>query len=154
MRGEEAGHHPHRGIGGVPSGGDAGTSGTKSREGYAPPRAPRLAHYWQRLLDNGIIGSLTEIAADEGMDLGQVSRIARLARLTPWVVEACLACDETVFTLEQSTGGRHRWIGATSLIGFLMVKPKAPSCMGTIWRHKPLAVAMMAAPTKSMVSSP
>lgn len=49
-----------------------------------------LAHYWQHLLDTGKVGSLTEIAAAEGMDLGQVSRIARLVRLPPWVVEAVL----------------------------------------------------------------
>lgn len=54
-------------------------------------RALGLAHYWQHLLDTGKVGSLTEIAAAEGMDLGQVSRIARLAHLAPWVVEACLA---------------------------------------------------------------
>lgn len=38
-----------------------------------------LAHYWQHLLDTGRFGSLKEIAAAEGMDLGQVSWIARLA---------------------------------------------------------------------------
>jgi hypothetical protein len=53
-------------------------------------RALGLAHYWQHLLDTGKFESLTEIATDEGMDLGQVSRIARLARLAPWVVEAGL----------------------------------------------------------------
>jgi hypothetical protein len=53
-------------------------------------RALGLAHYWQHLLDSGKFGSLTEIAAAEGMDLGQVSRISRLARLAPWVVEAGL----------------------------------------------------------------
>ena len=49
-----------------------------------------LAHYWQHLLDTGKIGSLTEIAGAEGMDLGQVSRIARFA----WVVEALLSGKE------------------------------------------------------------
>jgi len=38
-----------------------------------------LAHHWQHLLDTGRLGSLTQIAAAEGMDLAQVSRIARLA---------------------------------------------------------------------------
>ena len=42
-----------------------------------------LAHYWQHLLDTGRFRSLTEIAAAEGMDLGQVSRIARMAQLAP-----------------------------------------------------------------------
>ena len=54
-------------------------------------RALGLAHYWQHLLDSGKVGSLSEIAVAEGMDLGQVSRIARLARLAQWVVEKCLA---------------------------------------------------------------
>ena len=45
----------------------------------ASVRALDLAHYWQHLLDTGRFQSLTEIAAAEGMDLAQVSRIARLA---------------------------------------------------------------------------
>jgi hypothetical protein len=48
-------------------------------------RALGLAHYWQHLLDTGQVGSLGDIAAAEGMDLGQVSRIARLA----WVGAGC-----------------------------------------------------------------
>jgi hypothetical protein len=53
-----------------------------------------LAHYWQHLLDTGKFGSLTEIAAAEGMDFGQVSRIARLVRLAQWMVEAVLKGEE------------------------------------------------------------
>lgn len=52
-------------------------------------RALGLAHYWQRLLDEGKYQSLTEIAAAEGMDLGQASRIARLTTLAPDIVEIC-----------------------------------------------------------------
>jgi len=40
-------------------------------------RALVLAHYWQHRLDTGKVRSLREIAGAEGMDLGQVSRIAR-----------------------------------------------------------------------------
>lgn len=54
-------------------------------------RALGLAHHWQRLLDDGRFQSLTEIAAAEGMDLGQASRMARLTQLAPDIVEACLA---------------------------------------------------------------
>lgn len=53
-------------------------------------RALGLAHYWQRLLDEGKYQSLTEIAAAEGMDRGQVSRIAQLTRLAPKVVQSSL----------------------------------------------------------------
>jgi hypothetical protein len=54
-------------------------------------KALGLAHFWQRLLDEGAYRSVTEIAAAEGMDLGQASRIVRMAQLAPDIVEACLA---------------------------------------------------------------
>ena len=53
-------------------------------------RALGLAHYWQRLLDEGKFRSLTEIAAAEGMDRGQANRIALLNRLAPEVVRHCM----------------------------------------------------------------
>ena len=62
------------------------------RQQYSPLiRALGLAHYWQQLLDDGKFRSITEIAAAEGMDVGRVSRIARLTQLTPVIVEVCLA---------------------------------------------------------------
>ncbi len=63
-------------------------------------RALGLAHYWQRLLDEGKYLSITDIAAAEGMDAGQVSRIARLARLAPGIVEGCMAIEENASMLE------------------------------------------------------
>ena len=57
----------------------------------ASVRALGLAHYWQHLLDTGRFQSLTEIALAEGMDLGQVSRIARLAWVGADVVNTKLA---------------------------------------------------------------
>lgn len=59
-------------------------------------RALGLAHYWQRLLDEQRFDSLTQIAAAEGMDLGQVSKIARLANLAPAVIDACLTDDSDI----------------------------------------------------------
>ncbi len=56
-------------------------------------RALGLAHYWQRLLDEGKYRSLTEIAAVECIDLSQASRIAQLTRLEPKLSQACLAED-------------------------------------------------------------
>ena len=50
-------------------------------------RALGLAYHWQRLLDEGKFGSMTEIAAAEDIDLGQASRIYRLAQLAPDLVE-------------------------------------------------------------------
>lgn len=65
---------------------------TARRERKASPllRALGLAHYWQRLLEEGKFRSLTEIASAEEMDIGQVSRIARLAQLAPDIVGACV----------------------------------------------------------------
>lgn len=46
-------------------------------------RALGLAHHWQRLLDEGRFSSMTEIAAAEGIDLGQASKMSRLAQIAP-----------------------------------------------------------------------
>ena len=73
-------------------------------------RALGLAHYWQRLLDEGKYPSLTEIAAGEGLDLGQASRIARLAQLAPDIVEACVTGPDTGLALEHLN---RRGIAAT-----------------------------------------
>jgi hypothetical protein len=50
-------------------------------------RALGLAHHWQRLLDEGRFKSMSEIAATEGIDLGQASKIIRLTQLAPDLVE-------------------------------------------------------------------
>jgi hypothetical protein len=50
-------------------------------------RALGLAHHWQRLLDEGKVTSVAEIAKAEGMDVTQVRRLLRLALLPPKVVE-------------------------------------------------------------------
>jgi hypothetical protein len=51
-------------------------------------RALGLAHQWQRLLDEGRFSSMTEIAAAEGIDLGQASKMSRLVQLAPDLIEA------------------------------------------------------------------
>ena len=51
-------------------------------------RALGLAHHWQRLLDEGRFACMTEIAAAEGMDLGQASKLSRLVHLAPDLIEA------------------------------------------------------------------
>jgi hypothetical protein len=54
------------------------------RQQYSPLiRALGLAHYWQQLLDDRKFRSIAEIAAAEGMNVGRVSRILRLAQLSP-----------------------------------------------------------------------
>jgi len=66
-------------------------------------RALGLAHYWQRLLDEGKYRSLTEIAAIEGIDLSHASRIAQLARLGPGIVQHCLLAGRSDSKLEELT---------------------------------------------------
>ncbi|MDI1246812.1 MAG: LacI family transcriptional regulator [Rhodoferax sp.] len=63
-------------------------------------RALGLAHYWHRLLDDGKFRSLSEIANAEGMDLGQVSRTARLTSLSSGIVNACLHEKPGTHTLD------------------------------------------------------
>jgi hypothetical protein len=54
-------------------------------------RALGLAHHWQRLLDEGRFTSITDIASAEGIDRGQASKIAQLARLAPDIIDDCAA---------------------------------------------------------------
>ena len=49
-------------------------------------RALGLAHYWQRLLDEGKFRSITDIAAAEGIDVTQARRFLRLTLLAPAVL--------------------------------------------------------------------
>lgn len=81
-------------------------------------RALGLAHYWQRLLDDGKYRSLTEIAAVEGIDLGQVSRTAQLTRLAPDNIESCLSEGRCGLKLEQLTRAclAGNWVDQTSIL--------------------------------------
>ena len=71
----------------------------KSEQERGLVKALGLAHYWQRLLDEGAYRSVTEIANAEGMDLGQASRIVRLTQLAPDIIEACSAGGDNGFSL-------------------------------------------------------
>ena len=59
-----------------------------------------LAHYWQRLLDEGKFRSITDIAAAEGIDVTQARRLLRLTLLGPVVVDNLLANPDVVVSLE------------------------------------------------------
>lgn len=59
-------------------------------------RALGLAHHWQRLLDEGRYGSMTEIAQAEGLNPGRARTIARLVHLAPDIVAACLTRDSGI----------------------------------------------------------
>jgi hypothetical protein len=62
-------------------------------------RALGLATYWQSLLDDGKFASLTEIARAEGIDRAYVSRVFKLTRVSPEIVEKALAGKVTMEAL-------------------------------------------------------
>jgi hypothetical protein len=72
----------------------------KKAEQHSPVvRALGLATYWQSLLDEGKFASLTEIAKAEGIDRAYVSRVFKLTRASPTVVEQALAGKVTMEAL-------------------------------------------------------
>ena len=57
-------------------------------------RALGLAHYWQRLLDDGKVQTIGDLAQLEEMDVTQVRRLIRLALLAPSLLETIVAKAE------------------------------------------------------------
>ena len=57
-------------------------------------RALGLAHYWQRLLDDGNVQTISDIARLEEMDVTQARRLIRLALLAPSLLETIVAKAE------------------------------------------------------------
>jgi hypothetical protein len=53
-------------------------------------RALGLAHYWQSLLESGMVNSPAEIAQQESIDVTRVREILRLSLLSPELVEMIL----------------------------------------------------------------
>jgi hypothetical protein len=84
---------------------------TKAQPDGTLVKAIARAWRWQRMLDEGVYGSVIEISDAEGIDKGYVSRFLRLALLAPNVVEAILEGQANVALslaqLERSP--RRRW---------------------------------------------
>jgi hypothetical protein len=66
------------------------TPPTKPQPDGVLVKALARAWRWQKLLDKGVYGSVTEIAEAEKISKSYVSRILRLALLAPDIVEAVL----------------------------------------------------------------
>ncbi len=81
---------------------EAAAERTKRKVAQNTPliRALGLAHYWQRLLDEGKFWSITDIAAAEGIDVTQARRLLRLMLLAPAVMEPLLANPDAAVNLE------------------------------------------------------
>ena len=73
----------------APGGGDAWAP-AKPRPDETLIRALARAHRWKRRLEEGRYGSAGEIAAAEGVTRSVVSRLLRLTKLAPDIVEAIL----------------------------------------------------------------
>src|SRR4051794_5621491 len=66
------------------------TPSTKPQPDGVLVKALARAWRWQKMLDQGVYGSVTEIAEAEKISKSYVSRILRLALLAPDIVEAIL----------------------------------------------------------------
>ena len=68
-----------------------GTAGRpRSRVDSALVKAIARAHRWQRMLESGECGSITELAEAENINRSYVCRVLRLTLLAPETVEAIL----------------------------------------------------------------
>jgi hypothetical protein len=65
-------------------------------------KALARAWRWQRMLDEGVYGTVSEIADAENISKSYISRILRLALLAPGIIEAILAGrTDTALMLER-----------------------------------------------------
>ena len=72
----------------------------KKAEQHPPVvRALGLAYYWQSLIESGKFASLTDIAKAEGIDRAYVSRIFKLTRVSPMIVDRAMSGKMTMETL-------------------------------------------------------
>ena len=69
---------------------DGETHRPRLRVDSALVKALARAHRWQRMLENGVSGSMTELAAAEKINRSYVCRVLRLTLLAPEIVEAIM----------------------------------------------------------------
>jgi hypothetical protein len=85
----------------APDGSEIAPSSKPQRDGTLMKALAR-AWRWQRMLDDGVYASVSEIGDAENISKSYVSRILRLALLSPDIVEAILAgTTEQSMVLEQ-----------------------------------------------------
>src|SRR5581483_7592130 len=70
--------------------GTSGWTAPRARVDSAMVKAIARAYRWRRLLETGVYGTITELAAAENINQSYVCRILRLTLLAPDIVEAIL----------------------------------------------------------------
>ncbi|NKC32061.1 hypothetical protein [Falsiroseomonas selenitidurans] len=75
-----------------------GPAGATTRADPALVKALARAFRYQRMLDNGVYGSVTEMAAAENIDRGYLGRLLQLTLLAPDIVQGILngKCPERI----------------------------------------------------------
>ena len=99
------------------------TPPTKPQPDGVLVKALARAWRWQKLLDRGVYGSVTEIAETEKISKSYVSRILRLALLAPDIVEAILGgwADQRVMLEKLERPLPMGWEGQRRLVRQLSV---------------------------------
>ena len=96
---------------------------TKSRPDGTLIKALARAWRWQRMLDEGVYTSVSEIGDAENISKSYVSRILRLALLAPDIIEAIL------------TGRTDQVLMLEKLQGPLPVSWQEQRCLALRWRN-------------------
>ena len=91
----------------------------KPRPDSALVKALARAWRWQRMLDDGVYASVSEIGDAENISKSYVSRILRLALLAPDIVEAILAgkADQALMLEQLERPLPASWEGQRRRIG-------------------------------------
>ena len=77
----------------------------RPRVDNAMVKALARAFRWQRMLDEGVCGTIEELARRERVNRGYMSRVLRLTLLAPDIVEAILDGRQPEVTLEELLEG-------------------------------------------------
>jgi ParB-like chromosome segregation protein Spo0J len=75
-------------------------------------KALARAFLWQRMLDEGVCGTIEELAQREGVNRGYMSRVLRLTLLAPDIVEAILEDLLDGFPAEWRASGKSNGAGS------------------------------------------
>jgi hypothetical protein len=76
------------------NGGHSGTARMQGRPGHAANSHIGAGAHWQKLLDDGKVQTIADIARMEDIDVTQVRQLLRLVLLAPTLVETIVVSNE------------------------------------------------------------